>query len=331
MTHKTGCRRCGDDRCLFDIAGDVLQPQFTTVTTETREGEGLWESCNHCGLVINRSGVAPDEAETFYNAVYQEKNSFQRGHKMDARHHFDIRLESIRPRAEYLLRHVDRNSLVFELGGGSGELLHLLKPHVRQCVANELCQEFVDFMRDDLGISATSENYLEVVPAEQWDLAISVGTLDHIYETRRFAEKLFADLKPGGLLYVEVPNDKQALKDCIPGRHAKSFGRFMYQIAHYYSFSFDTLRRLLQEVGFSIEEEFSRHDYSLVNYLNWCLTGKPQDSIADAKSDSRIFPGASSFEQEMNDILGDADRRFREAIARHRLGESICMLARKPG
>ena len=161
-------------------------------------------------------------------------------------------------------------------------------------------------------------------------MAISIGTLDHIYDTRKFVEKLFADLKPGGVLYVEVPNDCQALKDYIPGAHAGSFRRFMYQVAHYYSFTFDTLRRLLEEVGFQVEEEFSRHDYSLINYLNWCMTGAAQRSIVDAKSDSRIFSGGSGFEREMNHLLGEADKRFREVISKHRLGESICMLARKP-
>ena len=330
MNCKSGCTKCADERCLFDGGDKVLPANFVKVTDKTREGNGLWESCSHCGLVINRTGVAPDETKAFYNEVYQQKNSFQQGGKVDAKRHFDIRLESIGPRAKYLLKHVDKESLVFELGGGSGELLYLLKPHVRQCVANELSQEFVDFMQNELDIVASSDNYLDVVPAEKWDLAISIGTLDHIYDTRQYAEKLFEDLKPGGLIYVEVPNDRQALNHLIPGAHAGSFSRFMYQIAHYYSFSFDTLRRLLEEIGFRVEEQFSMHDYSLINYLNWCMTGNPQKSIADAKSDSRIFPGDSAFEREMNDVLGDADKRFHEVITRHRLGESICMLARKP-
>lgn len=330
VNSKFGCARCSDERCLFDGGKGVSHAEFVTVTEETREGKGLWESCVHCGLVINRTGVAPDDVKSFYNEVYQDKNSFQQGNKVDARQHFEIRLESIRPRAEYLANHVNKNSVIFELGAGSGELLYLLKPHARRCYANELAQEFVDFMNDDLGIEASSENYLEAVPPEKWDLAISVGTLDHIYDTREFVEKLFEDLKPGGLLYVEVPNDRQALKDFMPGVHAGSFRRFMYQIAHYYSFTFETLRRLLEEVGFSVDEEFSRHDYSLINYLNWCMTGTAQRSIADAKSDSRIFVGDSRFEREMNDLLADADKRFREVITKNRLGESICILARKP-
>jgi len=330
VTRKSGCTKCANDRCLFDSTESILPSKFAVVTNETREGEGLWESCEYCGLVINRNGVAPDNVEAFYNETYQDKNSFQRGDKISARQHFDIRLKSIKPRAEYLSNHINEEAIVFELGAGSGELLALLKPKARKCVGNELCQEFVDFMQSELDISASSEDYLNITPAEKWDLAISIGTLDHIFNTRRYVEKLFSDIKPGGLLYVEVPNDNQALKNFVPGAHAGAFRRFMYQTAHYYSFTFDTLRRLLTEVGFCIEDEFSRHDYSLINYLNWCLTGKPQTSIIEAKSNSTIFHGGSPFEAEMNSLLGEADMRFYSAITKHKFGESICMLVRKP-
>lgn len=323
-------KKCRDERCLFEANGTTCDASASTVTELTREGSGLWERCNHCGLVINRSGVAPDQVDDFYNEAYQEKNSFCQGQKINARQHFEIRLGSIKPRAEYLLSKIGPDAQVFELGAGSGELLHLLKPHVRHCVANELCREFVEFMKNDLGIEASSEDYLKLTPCDQWDLAISIGTLDHIHNTRDFAEKLFRDIKPGGLFYVEVPNDCQALKDYLPGEYSGNFKQYMYQAAHYYSFTFDTLSKLLSEAGFMIEESFSRHDYSLINYLNWYLTGKPQKSIGDAKSSSQIFHGTSAFEQEMNALLAVTDQSFRDIITRHRLGESICMLARKP-
>ncbi len=85
----------------------------------------------------------------------------------------------------------------------------------------------------------------------------------------------------------------------------------------------------LEEVGFSVENEFSRHDYSLLNFLNWYLVGKPQQSISDAKSRSRIFSGSTEFESEINKIMDDADKSFREIITKYKFGESICMLARK--
>lgn len=330
MALESRLTKCSDQRCIFDSKAKTLQSNFRIVTTETREGVGLWESCENCGLIINRCGVTPTALRDFYNSSYQERNSFATGRKIDVRDHFNIRLESIKPRAEYLSGFVSKDSIVFELGAGSGELLALLKPKVGRCFGNELCREFVDFMNHELGISASDEDYLSTEPSQKWDLAISIGTLDHLNSPREYLEKLFDDIKHGGRVYLEVPNDEQALKSFLPDRHTGSFSRFMYQAAHYYSFTFNTLRSLLAEVGFTVEDEFSRHDYSLLNYLNWCMTGGPQSSIVDAKSKIKIFSGNSGFETEMNELLCAADERFHEVISRHKLGESICMLARKP-
>lgn len=321
--------KCGDERCLFSSDGSMREPSMKTVTEDTRDGKGLWQRCNHCDLVINRSGVALDQVDTFYNQTYQEKNSFCVGQKIDARQHFEIRLESIKPRAEYLLNKIDGNARVFELGAGSGELLYLLKPHVHQCVGNELCREFVDFMNAELGIEAFSDNYLQMTPDKPWNLALSIGTLDHIHNPRAYVEKLYSDIESGGLFYVEVGNDLQALKEYLPGKHSGDFTRYMYQVAHYYSFTFETLGELLSQAGFVVEESFSRHDYSLLNFLNWYFTGKPQKSIGDAKSGSSIFSGNSKFEREMNTLLTSADESFHDIINRHKCGESICILARK--
>ncbi len=321
--------RCQDPRCLFEAKGAPLDQRAEVVATDTREGEGLWERCAHCALAINRRGVPPEVVAEFYNGAYQEKNSFEKGARLDARKHFEIRRESIRPRAEYLKRFLQPSSVVFELGGGSGELLHFLKPHARRCIGNELVSEFVEFMERELGLEAFREDYLDWHAPEPLDLAISVGTLDHIYNPADYVRKIHRDLKPGGLLYVEVPNDVQALKTLMPGPHAEAFKRYMYQTAHYYSFTFDTLSALLREAGFEIAESFSRHDYSILNFLHWYFTGSPQKSIFQAKSGEGIFPGSTGFEKDMNQLLATTDARFREIIAGHRLGESVCILARK--
>ena len=47
-------------------------PVFKTVTTKTRECEGLWEKCLCCGLVINRSGV---EKENLAGWSFNEESS----------------------------------------------------------------------------------------------------------------------------------------------------------------------------------------------------------------------------------------------------------------
>ena len=79
MIYKNSQTKCNDPRCLFDRENEILQSRFKKVTDVTREGKGLWESCAHCDLVINRVGVAQKEVINFYNNEYQNKNSFNFG------------------------------------------------------------------------------------------------------------------------------------------------------------------------------------------------------------------------------------------------------------
>ena len=141
---------------------------------------------------------------------------------------------------------------------------------------------------------------------------------------------MFKDLKPGGIFYIEVPNDSQALKTFLPEHSRKAFESFMYQEAHYYSFTMDTLKKLLSEAGFTELECFSKHNYTLINFLNWYFTGKRQKKHFEATNDTDLFAGSSGFESEMNSLFADTDKKFRELMGKHDVGESLCIIARKP-
>ena len=60
-------------KCL--CTGGVGETEI--VTTETREGSGLWVRCKGCDLVMNQSGVPKEGVHDYYNLTYNSLNSFQ--------------------------------------------------------------------------------------------------------------------------------------------------------------------------------------------------------------------------------------------------------------
>ena len=52
---------------------------------------------------------------------------------MRVKAHFDARINSLRPRAEYLAKWLKADYSVFELGAATGELLWLIKDKVKRC------------------------------------------------------------------------------------------------------------------------------------------------------------------------------------------------------
>jgi len=318
---------------LIDRHGECLceenTPEFKTVTTKTREGEGLWVKCPVCGLVINRFGLEKENLEKFYNLSYQQTNSFNQGEVLSPKKHYDIAIKSMQPVAEFLKPYLREDMRVIDVGAATGEFLDLIKDDVNYCLANELNKDYCNFIQEELGIDATSENYLNLKFEEGFDLITINGTIDHMYDSLSVLDKVVDDLKTDGLLYVQTPNDEQALRMYLPELSRQAFQTFMYQKAHYYSFTFKTLIKLLKSIGLKVETTFSRHDYTLKNFLHWYFLGQPQKIISEAKSSGEMFDNNSEFEREMNELFDYADRKFHNILNKYKAGELICILAKK--
>jgi len=306
------------------------QGEFAVVTTETREGSGLWVRCDKCGLVLNQSGVTKDELDGFYNDTYQKNNSFVQGEKVTPKEHYDVALHSMRPVADYLTKYLQPTWKVMDIGAATGEFLDLIKDKVDYCFGVELNRAFCDFMRSDLGIAATDRDYFSENYEGSFDLIVINGTLDHMYNPLGVLDKIYADLKPGGLFYIQTANDHQALKEVLPEENRLLFKKFMYQRAHFLSFSAETLKSAVVNAGFEVVDLHSRHDYTLNNFLSWYYTGRPQNSIITAKAQNSYFPGTDTLSVELNELLLDADRKFHALLSTYLAGEMLCLTAVKP-
>ena len=89
---------------------------FKQITNVTREGDGLWEKCNECGLVINRSGIQPEKADEYYNEKYRNSHSFSKGAVVSLQEHLAIRTPSIFPVYDYLKPYLKNDTKLLELG-----------------------------------------------------------------------------------------------------------------------------------------------------------------------------------------------------------------------
>lgn len=300
------------------------------VATETREGPGLWVQCKRCRLVLNQTGFSKEEVNDFYNEDYQKNNSFKQGSVVTPREHYELAMHSMRPVAEHLKNYLQPSWKVADIGAATGEFLDLIKDRVDSCLGIELNQKYRDFMREELDIDATSKDYLTSNYKENFDLIVINATLDHMYNPLGVLDKVYQDLKPGGMFYIQTVNDNQALKEFLPNESRQMFKKFMYQRAHYLSFTESTLRQAVEQIGFEIIDLHSRHDYTLNNFLNWFYTGRPQNSIFSAKIDDHYFTGSDDFSCEMNELMLEADKKFQKIITKNMCGELLCLTAIKP-
>ena len=303
--------------------------KMETIVTETREGKGLWSRCKNCGLIINQKGFSKEEVDNFYNEGYQKNNSFKKGSIVSPKEHYELAMHSMIPVAEHLKQYLQPDWKVMDIGAATGEFLDLIKDKVDYCLGVELNREFCNFMKFELGLDSSSEDYLVADYKENFDLIVLNGTLDHMYNPLGVLDKVYQDLKPGGLFYIQTVNDSQALKEFLPEKSKEKFTKFMYQKAHYLSFNEETLQATVEKIGFKIINLHSRHDYTLKNFLNWYFTGSPQSTIYSSKVKNLYFDGNHHFEKEMNEIMIEANKKFQNLLSKHMVGELLCLTAIK--
>jgi len=300
--------------------------EFTLIATRIREGEGRIVKCDDCGLVLQDLDWDENKIKEYYDDEYQQTNSLLAGTKQTAKDHFEDRLRTIQPIFEQIKPLLKPESRVLEVGCGAGSLLSLINPHVRQCVGIELNSDFVGFINESLKMEAHSTDLNKIEFNQQFDLIISIATLDHTPNPLETLTTMKSLLAPEGKIYLEVPNLHEALNSFLPEDSQEKFREFFWHRAHFFYFSEESITSLFRKIGLNISID-CRHDYTIKNFLNWYFRGLPQPSYTEGTLKTEFFTGNDLFETKMNVLLKVLDQDFRKVMRESKRGESLCCTA----
>lgn len=301
---------------------------FRVIATEIREGPGIISQCNSCGLIIQNTVQTSEEIEEYYNREYQQTNSLQFGKEQTPREHFDDRIKTLGKLLEKITPFLKPDMRVLEIGCGTGELLYSIRPHVKEVVGIEIHKGYVDFINNELGIEAHSEDINRMDFTDRtFDIVLSIMTLDHLPNPAETLQTIKSLLVKDGIIYIEVPNREEALNFFLPEPNQKRFNTFFWHKAHYFYFTRSTLSKLMEKMGMDCEIS-CRHEYTLKNYLNWYFTGKPNKSFIEA-SNADFFSGNSEFENNMNKLFNETDNKFHKILNKYFKGDTLCCTARR--
>lgn len=304
--------------------------EYRLLSTRLREGEGRIVQCAGCGLIIQDLDWDAERLKRYYEEEYQDTNSLVTGQAQTPREHFNDRLQTLAPILEKLAPLLAPGQDILELGCGCGALLHSLGANPGRRVGLEMHSPFVEFMRQDLGLEAHTQGLGELGFAEDFDLAICIDSLDHMPDPLVQLRLLWRALRPGGVLYLEVPNEEDALGRNLPEQTRQAYKTFFWHRAHLFYFSRSTLGAMLAAAGFGADIT-CRHNYTLKNHLSWYFTGRPQGSFVAGTTKVELYPGKDAFEQGMNALMRDMEPRFKALLAETFTGDALCCVAHKPG
>lgn len=156
-------------------------------------------------------------------------------------------------RAEQLL---GRKGKLLDVGVGRGEILRAASDAGWQIEGVEPSQTFASYAEEQTAARIWRQPIEETtIPDEDFDVVILAAVLEHLYNPDRIVAKISRVLKPGGLLYLDVPNERGLffrvgnLYQRLRGRDwcvnlSPTFSPF-----HIFGFSPRSLRKLLHKHG----------------------------------------------------------------------------------
>jgi SAM-dependent methyltransferase len=155
---------------------------------------------------------------------------------------------------------------VLEVGAGTGNLTQFLRS-ADAVVATDFDPEYVELLRrrfeHHANVEVATFDLAQPLPErlarERFDTVICLNVLEHVADDRGALARLREVLEPGGRLVLLVP------------AHQALYGTIDEAIGHYRRYERDDLVRLLEEVGFRVEEQ--KH-VNATSMAGWLLNGR---------------------------------------------------------
>lgn len=195
--------------------------------------------CAGCGLIRNDPVPTEPELDAFYASAYRES---YKGASVPRRRQVWRNFDRTK---RHMLTYRDvygQGGRWLDLGSGSGEFLYLARAMGAEVEGVEPHEGYCLYSRDTLGLpvrraTLDSSGY----DPGSFDLIRLSHVLEHMRDPLRTLIQLRAWLRPGGVLYVEVPDIAEEARNRLRGR--------LFHYGHINNFDPVTLRALAGAAG----------------------------------------------------------------------------------
>jgi SAM-dependent methyltransferase len=169
--------------------------------SEHRSGLGLKTRvvrCLDCGLIFANPMPLPRDPSTLYSGTADEYFL-----------HHD--LESKRQNASEIIQGLEKRTCgrrLLDVGCGQGVLLDVARRKGWEPEGLDVSVQFARFAHDNFGVPVHIGDIGTVrLAREHYDVVILGAILEHLPDPRRSLAKVYRLLKPGGLVWIDVPNE----------------------------------------------------------------------------------------------------------------------------
>jgi SAM-dependent methyltransferase len=212
----------------------------------------IWR-CGRCALIF------PDPMPLPVKGVGQH-------YELDADlyfQHHDLEGKTLGARAKLKRaeRLTGRKGRILDIGAGRGELLRAACEAGWSAVGIELSASFAEHAARYSGVEIKREPLEQCnFPDGSFDVVILAGVLEHMYSPDEIIEEIARILRPGGALFLDVPNE-QGLYFRVGNFYQRLRGRDWtvnlaptFEPFHVFGFNAGALRKLLAKHSFTVKD-----------------------------------------------------------------------------
>jgi len=212
----------------------------------------VWR-CGECGLVFSNPMPVPLDGVGQHYAL--EPNEYFK------QHNSELKLDGARHSVRNAERLTGKRGRLLDIGAGRGEMLTAARELGWEAVGIEPSQPFADYAEKLSGADVRREPIEHCdFESESFDAVILGAVLEHLYNPDETVREIARVLRPGGALFVDVPNEI-GLYFRVGNLYEKLRGRdWVVNIAptfepfHVFGFSPRSLRALLSKHGLQVRD-----------------------------------------------------------------------------
>ncbi len=211
-----------------------------------------FKKCLNCGSLFSRAIYNTKDLEKTYNDVYFRED-YKKGGGFDYFSNKEEKiksfLEKLRIISEFIFPF--KNLEILDIGCAAGYFLEVAKRNGFNVYGIEISKEASAFANKEFGIKIIAPDLLSISSENKYDVITMFQVLEHLPFPKEQLMKVYDLLKPGGILFIEVPNFFSV--DTLFDFEIK---KRVFSVPYHLSlFSPRGLKQLINSVGFKIIEQ----------------------------------------------------------------------------
>ena len=285
--------------------------------------------CEKCQLGMLDDSRSGTDLREFYAQRYRKEHKPIFDQESDPKDLFEIYSKFQDNRINLIKEFLTSEMKLLEIGCSAGMFLFHIKNYVKEVVGIDYDSKSARFASEKCSCPVFDVDIEDTGLDEQtFDIICMFQVLEHVENPVDFIQKVAKYLKPGGFLYIEVPNLHDAL---IHAYNLPNHYKFYFHSSHIWYFTKNSLKILTDIIGFRSEFFFTQ-DYNFLNHIHWINFDAPQnDCIIGLSQPSLSLRDdlEANKKEEMNLFIQFVDIEYKKILTKLEITSNISVILRR--